>query len=117
MSKEKDFTPTGIKISGAYENDRNADAADLLKAIIREAFGVTDVIIGHHLVYVTSEHRDGFEFQIVEEISSADTLIFDHDIARRIFGEGFKDVLAMLAQEPAETRDELLATFYHNRRV
>jgi hypothetical protein len=116
MLKDKDFTPTGIKINGAYENDRNADASDLYKAIIREACGVTDVIIGHHLVYVTKEKRDGFEFQIVEEISSADTLIFDHDIARKIWGEGFKDVLALLAQEPAETRDDLLARLYNNRR-
>lgn len=28
--KERDFTPTGIKIDGAYENDRNADSAELL---------------------------------------------------------------------------------------
>src|SRR5690348_13154117 len=91
--RAKDFTPGGLKINGAYENDRNAAAADLFKAIIREACGVKDVIIAHHLVYVNEEQRDGFTYQVVEEVPSADTLIFDHDIAQKIWGEKWEAAL------------------------
>ena len=113
--REKDFTPGGVKLSGSYENDRNADYSDLYKAIIREAFGVQDVIIAHHLVYVVVEKRDGFDYQIVEEIPAADTLIFDHDIAKKIWGDSWQRVLVKLAMEPCETRDDLLASFYYGR--
>lgn len=117
MTTQSDYTAAGTKIEGTYENDRNAENSDLYKAMIRECFGVTDVIIAHHLVYVTSEMRDGFQYTIVEEIPSADALIFDHDIARKIWGEGFLEVLKALACEPVATRDKLLAQFYHNRSV
>jgi hypothetical protein len=117
MPTANDFTPGGTKIEGQYENDRNAENSELYKAMIRECFGVSDVIIAHHLVYVTSEKRDGFEYQIVEEIPSADTLIFDHDIAKKIWGDGFRDVLVKLALEPPETRDRLCAELYYGRRV
>lgn len=108
-------TPTGVKIEGQYENERNAKNNELFKSIIKEAFGVQDVIVAHHLVYVTSEKRDGFNYEIVEEIPSADTLIFDHVIARKIFGSGFKVQLIKLACEPCETRDQLLRTLYDHR--
>lgn len=111
----KDFTPAGTKINGAWENDRNALGAALFKSIIREACGVTDVIVAHHLVYVNEEKRDGFNYEIVEEIPSADTLIFDHDIAKRIWGDEWRAALTRLALEPAETRDVLLAHLYSNR--
>lgn len=114
-TKDKDYTPAGTRIEGAYENDRNADSADLFKRIIREVYGVKDVIIAHHLVYVTEERRDGFNYQIVEEVPSADTLIFDHDVARRLWGARWREVLTQLALEPAATRDELLARLYDGR--
>lgn len=115
MSMEKDFTSTGIKIEGQYENDRNAVSSDLFKAMIRECFGVSDVIIAHHLVYVTQETREGFTYQVIEEVPSADSLIFDHDIAKRIWGENFMDVLKRLACEPVATRDKVLAELYYGR--
>lgn len=116
VTTAKDFTPTGVKIDGAYENDRNADSSALFKAIIREAFGVQDVITAHHLVYVKVDKRaDGFEYQIVEEVPSADSLIFDHDVAQKIWGENFKEVLTKLCLEPVATRDKLLADLYHAR--
>lgn len=115
--RDKDFTPGGLKINGAYENDRNADSADLFKEIIREACGVSDVIIAHHLVYVRVERRDGFEFQIVEEIPSADALIFDHEIAKKIWGpESYMQVLRLLAFMPPEQRDEKLRELWEQRK-
>ena len=116
MTVTQDFTPTGVKIEGSYENDRNAEGSQLFKDIIREAFGVQDVIIAHHLVYVTTDKRGGFNYEIVEEIPSADSLIFDHLVAQRIWGEGFRDVLTMLALEPLETRDKLLSQLYYDKR-
>lgn len=115
MQFEHDFTPAGTKIEGQYENDRNAENSELFKDIIREAFNVKDVIIAHHLVYVTAEKRDGFEYQIVEEIPSADALIFDHGIAEKIWGSKYQQILIKLALEPAETRDTLLHNLYYNR--
>lgn len=113
----KDFSPTGIKLEGTYENDRNAAASSLFKDIIREVYGVQDVIIAHHLVYVKEETRsDGFSYQIVEEVPSADALIFDHDVACKIWGENWKDVLTKLALVPIKERDTLLSTLYYARK-
>lgn len=112
-----DFTPTGIKIEGQYENHRNGDHSAIFKAMIREAYGVTDVICGHHLVYQVEEKRaDGFTYTFVEEIPSADTLIFDHDVASKIWGPNFLDVLVKLACEPIATRDKLLGELYYGRK-
>lgn len=116
MTTSTDFTPSGIKLEGAYENDRNGENADLYKAIIREAYGVTDVICGHHLVYQVEDKRaDGFTYTFVEEIPSADTLIFDHDVAEKIFGAEFKRILTILALTPIAERDKLLGDFYYGR--
>lgn len=116
MSTTTDYTPTGLRIEGQYENDRNAESRDLFKAIIREAYGVCDVIIAHHLVYETEETRkDGFKYQIVEEIPSADALIFDHVVAAKIWGPNFLTTLIKLAMEPCATRDKLLGQLYYNR--
>lgn len=111
----QDFTPTGVKIEGAYENDRNATNNQLFKDIIREACGVQDVIIAHHLVYVRTEMRGGFSYEIVEEVPSADALIFDHEVAAKIWGPGFLTTLSRLAIEPVASRDKLLASLYYGR--
>lgn len=116
MEYQKDFSASGLKFIGPYENDRNACNADVYKAIIREAYGVTDVICGHHLVLVVTDPRnDGFSYTVVEEIPAADTLIFDHEIARKIWGDTWREALTALALEPIETRDDLLAKMYYGR--
>lgn len=119
---DRDFTVTGTKIEGAYENDRNAVSADLFKAILREAFNVQDTIIGHHLLYVKVDRQPDpdhpgnfFDFQIVQEVPSADALIFDTEIAQKIWGERWKSVLSILAVTPVGERDALLRDFYENR--
>jgi hypothetical protein len=115
--RKQDYTPTGLKLDGAYENDRNAEYSDCFKQVIREAYGVQDVICAHHLVYVVDEVRpDGFHYQVVEEIPSADALIFDHEVAKKIWGAGYKECLTRLALEPVETRDDLFSTMYKNRK-
>lgn len=120
--KEKDFTPTGLKIEGAYENDRNQDVNQLLRDILEEVFmpkGANrfDVIIGHHLCYSVEDIRpDEGSFFVVEEIPSIDTLIFNHDIAIKLWGDKFKLNLTLLALEPCATRDKLLGELYYGRK-
>lgn len=114
--RTSDKTETGLRLEGAYENDRNSEHAACFKAVIREAYGVQDVICAHHLVFVVEEkHSDGFAYEVVEEIPSADTLIFDHDIARKIWGSQWQVCLTRLALEPVDTRDALFATLYNAR--
>lgn len=112
----KDFDPSGLRIEGMFENDRNAQSEQLFKDVIREAFGVKDVIIAHHLVYVIEEKRaDGFIYTTVEEIPSADALIFDCDIGHKIFGGQWTANLQKLACEPVATRDRLYGELYYGR--
>lgn len=89
------------------ENERNARSAELFKAIIREVYGADNIGIGHHLMF-----SDGAK---TDEQPSVDTLIFDHNVASKLWGPYFREQLMALACEPAETRDELLARFYYNR--
>ena len=113
---EKAFTPTGLKIEGQYENERNRLSSGCFKDVIREAFGVDDVIVAHHLTYVKTDNRDGFSYEVVQEIPSADCLLFDHEIARHIWGEGFLEVLKTLATTPTEDRDRVFHDLYYQRR-
>lgn len=110
-----DFTPTGLKVEGPYENHRNTRSRDVIKAIIREAFGAGDVIVAHHLTYVVDEQRTDDAYEVVEEIPSFDTLIFDHQAAVKIWGIDFRNVLSELAQLPTEQRDQRLAQLYYAR--
>jgi hypothetical protein len=89
------------------ENERNARNSALYDAIIRTVFeGVTQFAAGHHLMFQTA---DG-----VNEYPSADTLIFDHDVAKKVFGEEhYINALERLAGEPVETRDNLLFKLFY----
>ena len=93
-----------------HEADRNIANGDLFEAIIREAHeGVTFVAAGHHfMVLCTGRH-------VPLEIPSADSLIFDHRVAKVIWGADYKLVLSRLALEPAESRDVLLRDLYEKR--
>lgn len=111
-----DQTPTGIRLEGLYENDRNAESSDSFKMAIREVYGVQDVICAHHLVYVREDKRaDGFNYQVVEEIPSADALLFDHEAAKILWGDTWRAVLTSLALEPVETRDALFCKLLNAR--
>lgn len=113
---DHDYTPQGTKIEGQYENDRNAENTKLFSDIIKEAYEVDQVIVAHHLVYVKQDtDPNGFKIQIVEEIPSADSLIFDHEVAEKIWGPDFLKILADLATTPLPQRDEKLASLYYNR--
>lgn len=91
-----------------YENERNRRNADLYTRMVKAAYGDNNaVIIGHHVTF----ERDG-DLTTENEIPSADTLIFDHDIARRIFGSDFRSILAELAVLDIEERDKRLSDHF-----
>ena len=88
----------------SYENQRNKRNAKLYTDIIKAAFGEEcQVLIGHHLTF-----EQGGDLNTENEIPSADTLMFDHEIMRKIFGERAKSIMMKLAEKPVEERDEYL---------
>jgi len=91
-----------------FENERNKKHAALYTKLIKRAYGegASEVLIGHHLTF--ESHGD---LNTENEIPSADTLLFDHEIMRRVFGEKALWVMMGLAQQPAEERDAALAIF------
>lgn len=92
------------------ENTRNRNNHKLYEAILREAFGKEDsVLVAHHLTFDGSSEPD--------EIPSADTMIFDHDIAQRIWPNTYKENLAELATLPCDERDARLEELFYNRHV
>lgn len=98
------------------ENERNSKHHTLWTDIVKEVVDNCDgVICGHHIVYQTTVKAGGFDCTVVQELPSADALIFDHGIARKLWGDDCKSVLTQLACEPAETRDDLLASLYYGR--
>jgi hypothetical protein len=77
--------------------------------MIRETYDqVQLVVVGHHIIY----KQEGISPQ---EIPSADYLIFNHDIAQKIWGWKWCEVLTKLALEPVATRDALLHKLYDGR--
>lgn len=89
------------------ETKRNTDNIDLFEAMIREAYDdVTLVVAGHHVMFMRQGHP------LPGEVASADTLIFDHGVARKIWKADYEDVLVKLALEPTESRDALLRQLY-----
>lgn len=92
----------------SYENTRNKKSHKLFTDILTEVFGKTEIVIAHHICYEGESDNP-------EEIPSADTLIFDHGIMAKIFGEKHKVILIELATTPVDERDAKLAKFYYER--
>lgn len=94
-----------IKDYLSYEQNRNKANAATYERILRIAFPGKElsVLVGHHI---------GFEFDrdlsTENEIPSADSLMFDHDIMRAVFGADCITVMIQLAAESCETRDVVL---------
>jgi hypothetical protein len=110
----KDFSTTGVKLEGPWETDRNRGCKKLIKDILKECFGGKEFFVGHHIAYEVTDKVQG---AIDQEIPSIDTMIFEHTIARKIWGEvNYKNILAQLACEPVETRDQMLAKLYYSRK-
>lgn len=91
------------------ENNRNTDNEALFRDMITAAYpDCTLVVSGHHVFYKRGD--------VTEEIPSADALIFDHTIAKAVWGEEkYLATLATLAIIPAEARDAALRELYNTR--
>ena len=97
MSEIKDYLTS--------ENERNKAHAALYEQMLRHAFreqANCAVLIGHHLTF-----EFGGLIDTENEIPSADTLMFDHDIMGRLFGERATLVMMSLARVPVEARDDV----------
>lgn len=85
------------------ENLRNRQCADLFRRLIRRAYGDTfSVAVGHHVMFSRDDEMD--------EIPSADCLMFSHDLMSRVFGERAVGIMQDLAGVPQEQRAALLET-------
>ncbi len=92
------------------ELERNKKNTALFKAMIHRAFGKKDqVMIAHHLTFEV-----GKDLETMNEIPSADTLIFDHEAMQKIFGKHFIAVMQYLCKFPAEERDAQLEKCFNS---
>lgn len=91
------------------ENARNKDHADLYEDLIHRAFGADcDVLVGHHITFEKHGH-----IKTENEVPSADTLLFDHDIMGRIFGREAPAVMRALAGLDCDNREAELRRCLH----
>lgn len=87
------------------ENVRNKRHAALYTRMIQVVYGKEcDVLIGHHLVFEV-HGKIGTE----NEVPSADTLLFDHEVMKAIFGTEAIGIMQVLATLPGEEREKFLA--------
>ncbi len=92
------------------ENDRNVRHGQVFIDLLHRAFGPEEVImVGHHFVFEPKDSMQALDLANLNEIPSADTLIFDHDIMGAVFGERAIPIMGQLAAVPAERREEILA--------
>lgn len=93
----------------ATENARNRRNARLYCTMLHLAYGKQqDVLIGHHLNF--QEHG---VIDSINEVPSADTLIFDHEVMHAIFGNDALEVMLHCAKlsNVDDAREKFLA--YH----
>jgi hypothetical protein len=102
-----------IKEYLTYENNRNKEYRQLYMDIMAEVFGDEGILVAHHLCFA---HTDSKGYFGVQEIPAADTLIFDHEIMGKVFGEALSfSIMQQLAIIPVEGRDAKLSEFYYGR--
>lgn len=86
------------------ENVRNKSNHGVYEKFLRRAVGEPDanVLIVHHLTVKTKD-------QDPNEIPSADTMMFCHELMKAVFGAKAQEYMQRLAAVPVERRDALLA--------
>lgn len=90
----------------ASENERNKRHCTLYGALMQRALGKVDIFIGHHLCF---ENMGNLATE--QEIPSADTLLFDHDIMSAVFGNRAVEIMQHLARTPVDSRDIVLEVY------
>jgi hypothetical protein len=103
-------TLTGAPYYLQAENDRNTHNGMLYIQLIQRAFGADEVVmVGHHFVFEPKADMQALNLHTLNEIPSADTMLFDHDIMGAVFGNEARFVMAHLAMTPRGDRDTVLA--------
>lgn len=87
------------------ENARNKVNAGVYQRLVQMAFGKVAVMVGHHIAF----EKDG-DLQTENEIPSADTLLFDHDVMFKVFGDNAYGVMRQLSAVPCTERERLLVS-------
>lgn len=99
-----------------YENQRNKEHRELYQSLLAVAYPEEEspALIAHHLTFSLPGTDPN-------EIPSADTLIFDHDIMRRVFGEEvlrgeprYVRVMVDCAKVDCTQRDNVLREWFRN---
>lgn len=92
-----------------YENTRNRKNHALYSAIFNQAFPQCRMtLIVHHLSFQLPGKEPN-------EVPSADSLLFDHDIMRACFGDDALPIMAKASQLPCEERDEYVKQEFESR--
>jgi hypothetical protein len=97
------------------ENDRNTHHGQLFVDLLKVAFGADEVVmVGHHFVFEPQGAMAALDLTKLNEIPSADTIIFDHDIMGAVFGPLALQVIRYLSQFPVSqgARDLALANCF-----
>lgn len=91
------------------ENDRNTHHGDVFISLIKRAFGVDEVVmVGHHFVFEPQSAMTALDLTKLNEIPSADTLLFDHEIMTAVFAGRAVDIMVECARTPVAHRDEII---------
>lgn len=89
----------------AYELQRNHDNKHLYEELLKRAQKGCAVLVAHHITFTPAGEEDG------NEIPSADTLLFDHEIMQAVFGEAAGPIMVALVLAPVEKRDQRLQEY------
>lgn len=96
------------------ENERNKKNHKIYERFLRKAVHpeVTvvpppadcSVVVGHHIIFIIGDGEPN-------EIPSADTLLFDHELMKSVFGSSAMAIMLTLCHRTAEERDRVLEDF------
>lgn len=91
------------------ENDRNVHNGPIFIDLIKRAFGVDEVVmVGHHFVFEPQSSMTALDLTKLNEIPSADTLLFDHEIMGEVFGDRALAIMIECAQTSCDERDSVI---------
>ena len=92
-----------------FENDRNTHHGQIFIDLIKRAFRTDEVVmVGHHFVFEPQEAMQKLDLTQLNEIPSADTLLFDHEIMTAVFGERAIPLMVEMAKVDCRARDEII---------
>jgi hypothetical protein len=94
----------------AFEDQRNVDGKETFRRLLERAFkakklDLKGTMVAHHIVFEVDDDAPN-------EIPSADTLIFDHDIMGAVFGADKAGmIMRTLVMRAPELREKVLKDF------